>query len=81
MVQLYSRYKKSNSEYRLLLGLKKYNLYIRIIRSCNIRDVVNSNFDKIEKERKALKNQFIRRKKKKSLRVLGVNVFEYNIVF
>ena len=56
MVQLYSRYKESGNKYRLFPGLKKYNLYTRIIKSYNIRDIINNNFDKIKKKRKVLKN-------------------------
>ena len=57
MVQLCFRYKELNNEYRLLPGLKKCGSYTRIARPYNIRDVVDSDFDKIEKERKALKDR------------------------
>ena len=65
MVQLYFRYKKLNSEYRLLPGSKKYNSYIRIAKPYNIRDVINNDFDKIEKERKTLKNRIYKTEKEK----------------
>ena len=67
MVQFYSRYKKSNNKYRLLLNSKKYSSYTRIIRPYNIRDIINNNFDKIEKKRKALKNRIYKMEKKEEL--------------
>ena len=64
-MQFYFRYKELNNEYRLLPNLKKYGLYTRIIKPYNIRDVINNNFDKIEKERKTLKNRIYKAKKEK----------------
>ena len=64
-MQPYFRYKKSNNEYRLLPGLKKCDSYTRIARSYNARDVINNNFDKINKKRKALKDRSYKTGKKK----------------
>ena len=55
-MQPYFRYKELNSKYYLFPGSKKCGSYIRIIRPYNIRDVVNNNFDKIERKRKVLKD-------------------------
>ena len=67
IIQFYFRYKELNSEYRLLLNLKKYGSYTHIARSYNIRDMVNSNFDKINKKRKAFKDQIYKIKEEKKL--------------
>ena len=66
-MQPYFRYKELNNKCRLLPGSKKYSSYTRIARPYNVRDVVDNNFDKIEKERKTLKDRIYKAKEKEEL--------------
>ena len=66
-MQPYFRYKELNNKYRLLPGSKKYGSYTRIVKPYNVRDVVDNNFNKIEKERKAFKDRIYKAEEEKEL--------------